>query len=503
MELQKTKNTIRSSIWGIVEKLVTIVMPFVIRTVLIKTLGIDYVGLGNLFTSILIVLGFAELGFSNAIVYFLYDPVARDDRKKICAWVSLYRRICRIISISIFSIGVMVSPFLKYLIKGGYPNDINIYILFFIYLLNTVFSYLFYSYKKALFYAYQRRDIESKVTSSVMLLIYIVEIAVLLLFKNFYVYVVCLPVATIAINNFSAISVTKMYPWLKCEGQVDKTDIHNLKNKMKSLIGHKIGYVAVNSEDNIIISSFLGLASVTTFTNYNYIISAVSSLVAVFYRSILAGIGNSTIKYSKEKNYNDFLNLNFISCWIIGWCSVCFICLFQPFISLWVGNKMLLDFNTVILFVISFYFMQIRNIVITYKDAVGMWDKDFYKPYVILIINLVLNIWFVNIFGIKGVLIATIFTSIAIGMPWESYVLHKYYFGVSVFRYYIETFIYFSAVCIVSGITYFLANQVVVDSQLVSLFFKMIVCIFVPNTIFLFLSYRTNRFKYIYNHLKK
>ena len=53
--------------------------PFIIRTILIKSLGADYLGLNSLFTSILTVLNLAELGFSSAVVFNMYKPIAEND----------------------------------------------------------------------------------------------------------------------------------------------------------------------------------------------------------------------------------------------------------------------------------------------------------------------------------------------------------------------------------------------------------------------------------------
>ncbi len=501
MKLENTKNTFRSTIWGAIYKLITMIMPFVIRTIVIYVMGVEYAGLSNLFTSILTVLSFAELGISNAVIYMMYKPVAEDNKKEICALLGMYRKIYNFIGFSILGLGIIISPFLGYLINGSYPNAINLHILFFIYLVNAAFSYLGFAYKKSILYAYQRRDIESRVSAYIMLLIYIVEIFVLLLFRNFYVYAVCLPLSTILINIIAALEVRKKYPWAKCEGKVDKDTVKQLINNTKYLVGHKLGFVAVNSQDNIIISSFLGLTSVTLYNNYYYIINSISSLVGVFYHSILAGVGNSLIKSSKEKNYNDLLNITFLNSWIVGWCAICFICLFQTFITIWVGKDMLLDMSTVILMILSFYFTLTRNIVLTYKDAVGMWDKDFLKPYVILIVNLILNILFIQKIGIKGVVLATLLTSVFIGLPWETLVLHKYYFKVSSVRYFTEYFIYFIVTVFTGIVTWLVSEKVLFENLYITLLFKLIICFVLPNIIFVILSFKTKRFRYFLNHL--
>ena len=82
MQIQRTKNAARNIVWGMAEKIITLLLPFIARTVMIKTLGAEYLGLNSLFTSILSVLSLTELGFGSAIVFSMYKPIAEDDNEK-------------------------------------------------------------------------------------------------------------------------------------------------------------------------------------------------------------------------------------------------------------------------------------------------------------------------------------------------------------------------------------------------------------------------------------
>ena len=89
----RTKNTMRNVVAGLINQGVSIILPFVNRTIILWTLGAEFTGLSGLFSSILSVLGIAELGFNTAIVYSLYRPMAEHDEHKICEIVSLFRKI--------------------------------------------------------------------------------------------------------------------------------------------------------------------------------------------------------------------------------------------------------------------------------------------------------------------------------------------------------------------------------------------------------------------------
>lgn len=84
-KIERTKNTVTGSIWGFIEKLSNILLPFIIRTLLIKNLGEEYLGLSSLFSSILQVLNLTELGFGSAVIFAMYKPIAEDDHAMVGA----------------------------------------------------------------------------------------------------------------------------------------------------------------------------------------------------------------------------------------------------------------------------------------------------------------------------------------------------------------------------------------------------------------------------------
>ena len=107
MANSRTYNAKRNIFWGLVNKFITLSLPFIIRTIIIRKLGVEYLGLGSLYSSILQVLNMAELGFSSAIIFNLYKPIAENDTGKICALMALYRKIYRIIGLGILTVGLI------------------------------------------------------------------------------------------------------------------------------------------------------------------------------------------------------------------------------------------------------------------------------------------------------------------------------------------------------------------------------------------------------------
>ncbi len=205
----KTKNSSRNLAFGLVLKFYQLILPFVIRTIIIKVLGIEYAGLNSLFASLIQTLNIAELGVGTALVFSMYKPIAEGDKDRICALMRLYKIYYRLIGLVILVIGLLLIPFLPRLINGDVPDDINLYILYFFNLGATVLSYWLFAYKNSLFQAHQRNDVASKVTIITNTIQYIIQILLLFLLKNYYYYVIILLFSQIMNNIIIAFLADK------------------------------------------------------------------------------------------------------------------------------------------------------------------------------------------------------------------------------------------------------------------------------------------------------
>lgn len=501
MKIDRTKNTIRNTLFGSLNKIVGIVFPFIIRTIIIKVLGVEYLGLSSLFTSILQILSLAELGFGTALTFSMYKPIAEDDEEAINALLNLYKKVYRIIGIIVLCVGLVFVPLLPHLIEGDYPNNINIYVLYAIYLANTVISYLFFAYRNALLTAHQRNDVSSKISILTSCVLYIGQIVLLLLFKNYYIYCVVLPITTL-LNNFLTLFTTKkLYPKYKCQGTIQKQEKKVIQKQIYSLFLHRIGYVIQSSIDNICISAFMGLVLLGRYNNYYYIVTAVQAFITILKQSMVAGIGNSLVVESKEYNKKYFNKILFIMIWIIGWCATCLMCLFQPFMQIWVGTENMLPLTVVISLVVLFYVNEIRGTIVLYKDALGMWYEDRFKPISISIVNLILTIISAHFGFIEGIVLASAIASFVVGMPWETIVFFKKYMEESPKRYLLKQLMYFIINFFALVITYILCSFII--SGISGLVIRLVICLIVPNVIFIFCNIKNPALKEVLKLFKK
>lgn len=438
----RTKNARRNMIFGIILKIYQIVVPFFMRTALLYWLGVNYLGLNSLYTSVLSVLNLTELGVGAAMIYSMYKPVSESDENKICALLKLYRQYYRIIGTVIATIGLIITPFIPYLIKGDVPADINVYILYLMNLASTVLSYWLFSYRASVLQAHQRADVISKISLFTNTCQYTIQLFVLWISHNYYLYIVVMLITQVLNNLTTAFIVHKMYPNYKPEGDLSDNEKKSINRKIRDLFTAKFGAVVIGSVDTIVISSFLGLVQLGIYQNYYYIINSVYGIVIVLFNSVLAGIGNSLITEKIEKNYNDFKKLSFITSWLITICVCCFSVMYQPFMRIWVGNDLMLDDSYVYLFCILFYVLALAMAWATVKDAAGLWHHDRFRPLIGAAANLCMNLIFVQVVGLYGIIISTVFSYVFISMPWLIHNLFKYLYKTDSKEYVLKLLFY-------------------------------------------------------------
>lgn len=497
MKLTVAKNTIRNTMWGAIYRLVALLGPFIIKTIIIKEIGMAYSGLNTLFNSILTVLNLANLGFSSSLVYTMYDAVAREDNEAICAMINFFRKIYRLIGYVILGMGLVVMPFLPQLVGSECPPGANLYVMWGLYLSATVLDYTLYGYVNAIFSAYQREDTRLKIMVVRYAVQYTLEIILLVLFKNYYLYLLTLPLMVIpnSIANYRA--AKKQYPQIRCVGTPSKELKQSVYHRVKTLFGHSVGNTLLVNVDSIIISSFLGLTIQSLYSNYFYILTAVNGLIEIITNGCRAGIGNKLIVESKEDNHKLFLGLSYGWVALVGFCSACMLCLFQPFVGgIWIGEEGLMSQTFVIFMALFFYAWMFRIMQLTFRDAAGLWTKDWLKPYVSMTLKLTFSILLAYLTkNIIGVLVPTILVLAFVYFPWEAKVLYKHLFQRSWVPYLKKmafyTLLNFVAAALSFGICLIAFPQ---NTAITFLARLLTVCIIFP-TLWLLLTHRSEEFK--------
>ena len=418
MKIERTKNAARNIVFDGLLKMINMVLPFIMRSILLHYLGVEYLGLNGLFRSLLSFLNLAELGVGSAMVFSMYKPIAEDDTETICALMRLYRTFYRAIGLFIAVVGLAITPFLRNLISGEIPQDVNLYILYFMNLGSTVITYWLFSYKRSLLHAHQRGDLGSKVAIVCSLMEYALKIVALIVFRNYYLYLSIQLLSQIANNLLTAWQVNKHYPEYSARGHLPKEKVMEIVRRVRDLFTAKFSYVVFNSADTLVISSFMGLASLAIYQNYYFVISSLRTLLDVIISACIAGVGNSMVTECTDKNHTDLKKYTILFGWIMCVGSAMLLCMYQPFMQIWMGPENLLSFNYVVCFVIYFYTMGMNMIINMFKDAAGIWHKDRFRPLVAALVNLGLNLATVQWLGLYGVLLSSVVSIVMVQIPW-------------------------------------------------------------------------------------
>lgn len=434
-------------------------LTFVVRTVFIKKLGGELLGLDSLLINILTMLSIVELGFGNAICYVLYKPLNDNNKNKISVYMSLYKKIYRVVGIVIICIGLVLSLFLKNIV-GDYSYK-NLYLVYFMYLFYTGFLY-FFSYKEVLLLADQKNYKIFKYNIVCTILIYILQLIFLVLTKNYILYV--LIYITLGLINRILINmfITKFYKDIdfNSKEKLSKDEVSNLKSSVYGIFCFKIGDYIINSTDNILISSIVDIITVGIYTNYLSITGILKNLIKRIFSSITSSFGNLSVQNEKESEYNVFKIMCFIGFVITGYVTLCFLNLINPFINIWLGKEFVFSTNTMIIICFNFYLMCSQLPLDTIKEAKGFYKKDRFIPIIQSIINIALSIILGINFGTNGILVATTI-SYFLTITWNKpYVLYKYLFEKSSLYYFIDRIKYLLIIVILYLIDFKLFNYI-------------------------------------------
>jgi O-antigen/teichoic acid export membrane protein len=482
MKIERTRNARRNVIFGVALKIYKIVLPFIMRSVMVYTLGIQYLGLNSLFTSVLQVLNLAELGVGSAMVFSMYRPIAEDDSDTICALINLYKWYYRLIGGVVLICGIAVTPFVPKLIKGDIPADVNIYILYWLNLGATVLSYWMFAYRNSILQAHQRTAVVSKVTIITDTLKYALQLVSLFLFKNFYSYLIAALFTQVLANIVTAVASKILYPLYEPRGRLPKESIKEINGRVKDLFTAKLGGTLLSSGDTIVISAFIGLNMLAVYQNYYYIMSSVISMITTIFDACTAGIGNSIVVESVEKNYRDFEKFAFMNIWVSGICICCFLNIYQPFMTLWMGGDNLLSRGCVVLLCMYFYLFITNQLMCLYKDAAGMWHEDRFRPLVGSVVNLSLNLALVKYIGIYAIILSTVISYIVVTIPWLTHNLFSVVFKRSCIQY-IKKFIYYSVVVVVGAVTSYWLCGLLPDLGVLEIAFRFLLSVITANIV--------------------
>ncbi len=502
MEKTRTENAVLNSVFSILSKLTTVLLSFVVRTIFVRVLTKEYLGLNGLFSNIITMLSLMDLGIGIAIPYSLYKPLAEKNTDKINALMKFYKKVYNVIGITVLAIGLSITPFLNLFIKEM-PDIPYIQVIYMLFVLNSAISYL-YVYKQSLIQADQKNYVVTKISIGVAIIKSIIEIIVLVIFKNYILYLSISIIATLLQNIIISKKCEKMYPYIKekSSGTIQKEEIKDMVKNIKSLFIYRIAMVIVNGTDNMIISKMIGLVEVGIYSNYSMVINAVNSVISQAFSSITSSIGNFIVTKDKDDAEKLFHNINFCTFYIYGICSICLIALLNPFIQWWLGEEYLLSFATTFVLGLNVYVLGMQNVAVNFRNAYGLFWEARYRPIATVIVNIITSIILAKWIGITGVFIGTFICRITTTTIFDPLVLYKYGFKKSskefFKKYSIYMLIFLLVAIICAGAQYFIKGNTIW-----TLLIKGIMVFLISNIFFVLIFRNRDEFSYFSNKIKE
>lgn len=499
----RTENSIINSAMSIVTQVLTVVLNFAVKTVFIKMLNDEYLGVNGLFTNIITMLSLADLGIGIAIPYSLYKPLAKKDEHKINVLMNFYKKVYTIIGIAVLLIGLSLTPFLGLIIKDIPKNVPHLSLIYILFVIHSASSY-FFVYKKFLIDSDQKGYITSRIIFTFSTLLSIIQIILLVTTKNYILFLLSSIILVIIQNIYISSKANKLYPFIKnkTDEKLEKEDMEGIKKNVSSLFIYKVGTVIMNGTDNIIISKFIGLIIVGFYSNYVLIINSITTVLNQIFNAITSSIGNLVVTTNKKRSKEVYDNLNFANFWLYALFGVCIIVLINPFINIWIGKKYVMGFSIVFLLVLNFYVLGMQSVTNSFRNAYGLFWIAKYRPIIMVIINIVISVVLVQFIGIEGVLIGTLISRLLTTAWLDPYIVHKYGFEISPKSYYVDYLKYLVIFIAISIILNYFVSMITINNIFILILIAILVVISV-NVILVLLFFKTSEFNYFYDKIKK
>lgn len=475
------------------------ILTFIVRTIFIKCLGKEYLGIDGLFTNILVMLSLADLGLAIAISYSLYRPLAKQNYDLISKLMTFYKKIYSLIGFIVLILGLVLIPFLKFFMSDVTIS--NILLIYLLYLFNTVSMY-FLSYKETLIVADQQNYKLTTINISTYLILYILQIMTLLLLKNFILYLLVQIVITfiqrILINKY----IAKNYSFINfnCKEKLESNELASIKNNVGAIIYYKIGNFVLSGTDNLVISYFLGVVYVGIYTNYLSLINMISSIINTISVSITSSFGNLIVLENENKQEYIFNKINFFCFIVYGYFSIGILFLINPFVNLWIGSNYLFKYDIIIMMVFVFYANGMLAPITSIRDAAGAYKYDKFSTIIQSIINLVFSIILAYYIGVIGVVLGTLISIILVPLWYRPFVLYKYVFKSTPKVYYIEYIKNLAFVIFSYLVLEVIFKMIVIRSTLISIVCSGII-ISIVYFILILIFYRKNKSMIYYKQL--
>lgn len=488
-------NSARNATFSLVSQILTIILNIVGRRVFVQVLDAKYLGVSTAFTSILSVLGLAELGVGTAIIYSLYKPIAEHNETKIKSLMRLYKNVYWSVGFFILIVGSALTPILNFFVHEM-PDIPHIQIIYLLLVLQTASAY-FFSYKTNFLAATQQSYITQQYQMIISICQLVLQISALIITKNYYSYLILGILLPFIRNILISRRVDIMYPFLQENAQkMTSEEMAPIKKNVAALFLYKISNTLSTTIDTILISKLLGVVEVAIYSNYHFIINYSDMLFINVLGAVTPSIGNFMTTNDEERKRKFFSTLQMLYYWVATYLAVGLIVLFNPLICIWLGTDYLFPESIVIALVISITLTNFQRPCSLMRDANGLFWYGKLRPLAMAIINLVVSIMLINEIGTIGVVIGTCISKVVTFVWYDPYIVFKYTLKKGLKNYYIKYLLHWVILAFLSALCLMLFRLLHMHG-IISFVIGFVGITVIVNGFFLIINYKTEEFQYL------
>lgn len=403
--MNRSNIAMKNSFIGLASQVISIVLQFATRSVFIKYLGVEMLGLSSTFASVLGALSVAELGFQTAVTYHLYRPIVDGDNKTINDIINIYKLVYRCIGLFFIVASIVCVPLLPYIVKG---IEVTNYIrcIFLVQAAGSACTY-FLAYKRSLLYADQKAYVSTTIDMVINIIANVLQIIVVVITKSYMLYLI-IKVAQVYLSNVLVhIVCAKRYPYLH-KDSIDKEMFKKILSHVKDVFSSRISNYVYTSTDSLVISAIVGTIQVGFFNNYTIITNNIKIVANSITTPIAPIIGNLIASDGDEGQVKVFDLYNFVRFIICGVLVLPILVLAHRFIVLWIGEEYILSNVILVLLCVDLYIHIMHTSCCDYIYGNGLFKIDKYISIFGAMLNLLISIIFVIKFGVVGVLIGKV-----------------------------------------------------------------------------------------------
>lgn len=498
----------KNSVIAATSMIVTLLGSFVLQIIFAQQLSANYLGANGLFTNVVSYLSFAELGLGASIVFSLYKPLAENDWDTSSAIMMFFKKTYRVIGIFILVTGFGISSFLPNLINKSSTIP-NVRLMFLLYVFGVSITY-FFSYARSLFLATDKMYVNTLNQLFFKVLQYIIQGTLLIALQSYTGYLIAVILLNFAGNYSISKQAKRFFPLINWQtsGKVPSEIMNRFEKNILGNISAKIGTIIVFGTDNILISKFLGLATVGYYSNYALIVQGLQSLMTQVVGGVLPSVGRIGVVGSsdkKEQLYYDVLHVNAMLTFGI---TVAMYALIPSFISFFFSPAYVLPREVTFVIAINFAVATLRTTNGNFISGFGLFWALRYKSLIESAVNLIMSlglIMFTNL-GLAGVLIGTLISDLVINFWWEPLIVAKYGLKVPLRKLLKISFLYHLEIFVTLFIMYYLLSGLVINNVFGIVLWGVIVGVMSIGLFIVlnvFLPQNKRLFTFIFNLVKK